>query len=207
MDKNERSRLKLRRKRRKMNMMIKILIPAVLLIGIIIAVILILVSKKTFDTDASAIYLKKNGEILCASIDKLDKDYYHSEDLEKFVEEQIADYNSQSKSDVKMTSYKEEDKQVRLFIKYKNAQDYGKFNGQEFFAGTISQAKKAGYKLPKNAPSDSDLKVVIMEEKIGVRVDGDITYLSDNMEKINDHTATVKKSKNHEAQLVWVIYK
>lgn len=185
----------------------KILIPVVLLIGIVTTVILILLSKRTFDTSESAVYVKKSGEILCASIEKLDKDYYSAAELEKFVDEQVSNFNLQSKDTVKITSFKEEDHQVRLFIKYENAKAYEQFNGQEFFAGSISQAKKAGYKIPKNAPTDSDLKVLIMEEEIGVKVDGDIVYYSDNMKKLNDHMVTFKDSKEQETQLIWVIYK
>jgi len=71
----------------------------------------------------------------------------------------------------------------------------------------LSQAKKAGYKIPKSAPTGSDLKVVIMEEKIGVKVDGEIVYHSDNTKKLNDHMVTFKDSKEQETQLIWVIYK
>lgn len=204
---NEQNRLKARRRREKKNLLIKILIPVVLLIGIVTTVILILLSKRTFDTSESAVYVKKSGEILCASIEKLDKDYYSAAELEKFVDEQVSNFNLQSKDTVKITSFKEEDHQVRLFIKYENAKAYEQFNGQEFFAGSISQAKKAGYKIPKNAPTDSDLKVLIMEEEIGVKVDGDIVYYSDNMKKLNDHMVTFKDSNEQDTQLIWVIYK
>ena len=208
MDKNyEKNRLKARRRREKKNLLIKIMIPLVLLIVIVTTVILLLLSKRTFDTSESAVYVKKSGEILCASIEKLDKDYYSAAELEKFVDEQVSNFNLQSKDTVKITSFKEEDHQVRLFIKYENAKAYEQFNGQEFFAGSISQAKKAGYKIPKNAPTDSDLKVLIMEEEIGVKVDGDIVYYSDNMKKLNDHMVTFKDSKEQETQLIWVIYK
>ena len=208
MEKNyEKSRLKARRRREKKNLLIKILIPIVLLIGIVTTVVLILLSKRTFDTSESAVYVKKSGEILCASIEKLDKDYYSAADLNQYVEEQVSNYNLQSKNAVKITSFKEDDQKIRLFIKYDNAKAYEEFNGQEFFAGSLSQAKSAGYKIPKNAPSDSDLKVVIMEEKIGVKVDGEIVYYSDNMKKLNDHMVTFKDSKEQETQLIWVIYK
>ena len=208
MDKNyEKNRLKARRRREKKNLLIKIMIPLVLLIVIVTTVILLLLSKRTFDTSESAVYVKKSGEILCASIEKLDKDYYSATELEEYVEEQVANFNLQSKDAVKITSFKEDNQQIRLFIKYTSAKAYEQFNGQEFFAGTISQAKKEGYKIPKNAPSDSDLKVLIMEEKIGVKVDGDIVYYSDNMKKLNDHMVTFKDSKEQETQWIWVIYK
>lgn len=203
----ERSRLKARRTREKKKLLIMILIPVILLIAITVTVILIFLSKRTFDTDESAVYLKKNGEVMCASIETLDKDYYKSSELENFVNEQIFDFNAQSKSDVKLTSFKEEDKKIRVFMKYENAKDYERFNGQEFFMGTLSEAQKAGYKIPKNAPTGSDLKVLVMEEKIGVKVDGEIVYFSENMKKVDSETVSFNKSKKNEAQLIWVIYK
>lgn len=196
------------KKRRRKNKLLKIAIAVVILLVLVLVVVGIIISKKTFKTTESAVYVNSNQQVLCASIEKLEKEYYKADDLKQYVESQINLYNgNKDKKAIKMTSFKQEGKTVKLFLHYTNSKVYEEFNGQDFFVGTIKEAKAKGYKLPKGAPSKDDLKIVIMEEKIGVKVAGDIIYTSDNVKKTNDSTVTMKDKTDKDTELIMVIYK
>ena len=198
----------IKKRRRRRNNIIKVAIGMVVLLVLLTVVIGFIIGKKTFRTSESAVYVNKNDQILCASIEKLDKEYYKSEDLKQFVENQITTFNSESGDKViKLSSFKEDGKTVKLFLRYENSKVYEKFNGQEFFVGTLKEAKAKGYEIPKKAPTGDNLKIVIMQEKIGVKVDGEIVYTSANVKKINSSTVTMKDKDEQETDFIMVIYK
>ena len=208
----ENSRIKekstLIKKRRRKNKLLKIAIAVSILLVLVLVVVGIIISKKTFKTTESAVYVNGRQQILCASFEKLDKEYYKADDLKQYVESQIDLYNgNKNEKAIKMTSFKQEGKKIKLFLHYTNSKVYEEFNGQDFFVGTIKEAKAKGYKLPKDAPSNKEYKIVIMEEKIGVKVAGDIVYTSDNVKKVNDSTVTMKDKTDQDTAFIMVIYK
>lgn len=109
-----------------------------------------------------------------------------------------------SKSEVK-------DGKASLFLKYESDEDYEEFTGETFFAGTVAEALAEGYTLDMefykvekgkigetvlfSDIEDSDLKIVIMEEKIGLCVKGKIQFVSKNVELVDKDTITPGKDK------------
>ena len=184
----------------------------------------------TFDTAESAVYVKGNGTVLEASIESFSEDYYNKEDLESFIDESISDYEAEhEKGSVKKVKLEVENETATLFLKYKSGEDFAAFHGEEFFCGTMAEALAAGYTLNEtyykvnndtatgNAVASSDmegdLKVVIMKERMGVKVKGTICYVSDNVEVVDKNTVTPVKDKdgtimeNYGDEYIVVIYK
>lgn len=186
----------------------------------------------TFDTEESAVYIKGNGTILEASIEEFDADYYDEKELENFVDESIQAYEADhEKGSVKKGKLEVKDKTATLFLKYQSGEDFAAFHGEEFFCGTLAEALAAGYNLDEYTTDGSyksvedsetyvsasemegDMKVVIMKERMGVKVKGTICYVSDNVEVTGKDTVTPAKDKdgkimeNYGDEYIVVFYK
>ncbi|MEG1362530.1 MAG: hypothetical protein RSC69_08225 [Lachnospiraceae bacterium] len=167
----------------------------------------------TFSTEESAVSIQKNGKIIGASIETFDKKYYKEADLDEYVKEEVSTYTSKAgKDSIKITSFKVEEKYAKLFLKYETGEDYAKFNGEEFFSGTLPEAMAEGYdfaeayfyvegtKLGKSASRDEfldnpDLKVVILKEKLDVLVPGKICFVSNNVKLTGKESVSPLKDK------------
>ena len=137
--------------------------------------------------------------------------------LLEFIKEYNKEHSSGSVSLGKLTV---ENNKATLFLAYESPSDYTEFNGEEIFVGTIVDAMAAGYDfnelyyavkgtelgdLTSIDKIDDDLKVVILKEHIGVKVDGTIKYISSNL-KIKDKK-TAKAKKDASTEYTVVIYK
>ena len=146
--------------------------------------------------DENTVYVQKKGRIIGASVETFDKDYYSEEELEEYVNQRVEAYTeTHDKKSVKMDSFSVEDGVAKLNIRYAGYEDYAEFNNIEMFAGSVLQAMAAGYdfedefltvtdgKLGESADkdmvtADEDYKVVILNEKVNVKVDGTVAYVS-----------------------------
>lgn len=166
----------------------------------------------TFKTEESAVYVKKDGTILGASIESFDEEVYDTKDFEEFVKKEVQKYNENvGKTRVKVSKSEVKDGKASLFLKYESDEDYEEFTGETFFAGTVAEALAEGYTLDMefykvekgkigetvlfSDIEDSDLKIVIMEEKIGLCVKGKIQFVSKNVELVDKDTITPGKDK------------
>ena len=99
---------------------------------------------------------------------------------------------------------------LNVRIKYKNAKDYGSIHNREFFVGTVSEAKEAGFILDglhaAQAQSAKELTpveqmtqemIVICEEEMDVEIGGDILYISDNVSLKSSGLVTVGESDTY----------
>lgn len=146
--------------------------------------------------DRNTVYVQKKGKIIGAIVQDFDKDYYDAEELEAYVNERVEKYVSTHEEDsVKVEEFSVEDQVARLNVQYAGYEDYAALNEVELFAGTMPQALAAGYdfadtflkvedgKLGAEVSRDeiiaaSDYKVVVLNEKVDVKVDGTIAYVS-----------------------------
>ena len=152
----------------------------------------------TFETKESAVFVKENGTVVEASVEEFSADYYNKDDLKKFVEESIERYTKENgKGSVKLSELTVEDKLATLYLEYESGKDFAKFSGEDFFCGTMTEAMAEGYsfgetyykvkdsKIGKQTTiSDMDeeeLQVVIMKQRMGVKIEGSICYVSDNV--------------------------
>lgn len=149
----------------------------------------------SLEADRSTVYVQKKGTVIGAAVGELDKDYYAEDGLETYINEKVEAYQEQyGKKSVKVNDFSVEDNIAKLFIEYAGYQDYQELNNVTLFAGTIPQALAAGYSFDEEFTkvTDGSLgegvdaeevigfdgKVVILSEKIDVKVDGTIKYVS-----------------------------
>lgn len=182
----------------------------------------------SLDADCNTVYVQKKGTIIGASIEKLDKDYYKEDELKDFIDEKVDAYQKEhDKGSVKISDFSVKDSVAELFIKYAGYEEYQDFNGVTLFAGTVPQALAAGYdfnteftgikdgkasgKAADSKIKESDYNVVILSEKIDVKVDGTIKYISSEYASMkSDDTVSIKLPKEAEdgaeLSLVYIVY-
>ena len=184
----------------------------------------------TLKVDENTVYVRKNGKIIGAAVEEFDKEYYDEKELETYIQDRVESYLSDhEKKNVKVQDFSVEEGIARLNIKYAGYEDYAEFNGVEMFTGTIVQAMAAGYdfagtfrkvedgKLGGSADKDevtedSKYKVVILNEKVNVKVDGTILYVSSDYTGLAaKNTVSIKLPEDamdgEELALTYIIYK
>ena len=202
-------------------------------IGLFLMAVLLLstlTSCGALKVDENTVYVQKKGKIIGASVESFDKEYYSEEELEEYVNQRVEDYaESHGKKIVKMDRFSVEDGVARLNIKYAGYEDYAEFNGVELFAGTVVQAMAAGYdfedefltvtdgKLGESADKDTvtaddSYKVVILNEKVNVKVDGTVLYVSAKYTSMaGEDTVAIALPEDavdgEELALTYIIYK
>lgn len=176
----------------------------------------------------NTVYVQKKGTVIGAAIEKMDKDYYSEDELKKFIDEKVESYQKKhDKKSVKISDFSVKKGIAKLFMKYSGYEDYQEFNGVTLFAGTVPEALAAGYdfdtkftKVKEGKASgttesskikNSDYKVIVLSEKIDVKVDGTIKYISSDYTTIkSDDTAGIQLPKEAEdgaeSSLVYIIY-
>ncbi len=179
--------------------------------------------------DCDTVYVQKKGKVICAAISELDKEYYDEEELRKYIEERVLAYQEEhGKKSVGIEEFIVEDKVAKLYMKYEDCESYQDFNEVTLFSGTVPQALAAGFNfnteftevkdgkaagsIDNTTVMDSDCKVVILSEKIDVKVDGTVQYMSSDYTTLKSKD-TVAIEIPEEAQdgsemtLVYVVYK
>ena len=180
--------------------------------------------------DQNTIYVQKKGKIISAIVQKFDKDYYDAEELNAYVNERVEAYvSTHEKDSVKVEEFSVEEGVARLNVQYAGYADYAALNEVELFAGTVPQALAEGYDfndefvkvedgaLGAKATKDeiialADYKVVILSEKLDVKVDGTIAYASAaNTSLSAKDTVSITMPEDamdgEELSLTYIIYK
>ncbi|MCI9175996.1 MAG: hypothetical protein HFH49_13850 [Lachnospiraceae bacterium] len=183
---------------------------------------------KSLEADRDTVYIQKKGNVVSAAIADFDKDYYDEEELKNYIDERVADYQEEhGKNTVSIDEFSVEDGVAKLFIKYSGCEDYQNFNDVTLFSGTIPQALAEGYSfeedfteiedgeaagsVKKDAVADLDAKVIILSEKVDVKVDGTIRYVSSRYTTMKaKDTVSIQlpeeSEDGEESALVYVIY-
>lgn len=168
-------------------------------------------SSENKNYDTTTVYIGKDQEVSEYIVEDFDKSYYNTEELRQNIEQTIQEYNEKNGASdfVVLDQYELSDDSAKLNvrIKYKNAKDYGSIHNCEFFVGTVSEAKEAGYVLEGlHAAQSQSAKaltpvdqmtqemVVICEEEMDVEIKGDILYISDNVSLKSSGLVTVGES-------------
>lgn len=183
---------------------------------------------KSLDADCNTVYVEKKGTVIGASIEKLDKDYYKKDELEEFIDDKVEAYQKKhDKDSVEVSDFSVKDGVAELFMEYAGYEDYQEFNDVTLFAGTVPQALAAGYdfdvefttvkdgkasgEAESNKIKESDYKVVILSEKIDVKVDGTVKYISSDYTSMkSEDTVSIKLPEDAEdgadLSLVYIVY-
>jgi hypothetical protein len=171
-----------------------------------------------FSADKDTVYVPKKGVIRGVSVADFDKDYYDESELSEFISETVDTYVAKAgEGTVEVQDFAVENQKAHLYLNYASAEDYAEFNGVEFFAGTVLEARAAGYELPDDltavtdkdiSADDADNKIVIIGQQTSVRIDGTILYVSDNASATAGNEADVTYDLLDEsAQPAYIIYK
>lgn len=183
---------------------------------------------KSLEADRDTVYVRKNGSVVSAAIADFNKDYYNEEELKGFVDEKVREYQEEHGDDtVKVDEFSVEEGTAKLYIKYDSYGDYQEFNEVTLFSGSVPQALAEGFDfdaeftavqdgaaagtVDKKTVVDSDCKVVILSEKVDVKVDGTIQYMSSKYTTIKDEdTVSVQLPEDagdgEESSLVYIVY-
>ncbi len=201
---------------------------SLLLIGVLL--LSLAACGKPLKVDQNTIYVQKKGKIISAIVQKFDKDYYDAEELNAYVNERVEAYvSTHEKDSVKVEEFSVEEGVARLNVQYAGYADYAALNEVELFAGTVPQALAEGYDfndefvkvedgaLGAKATKDeiialADYKVVILSEKLDVKVDGTIAYASAaNTSLSAKDTVSITMPEDamdgEELSLTYIIYK
>ncbi|MCI8300555.1 MAG: hypothetical protein HFI69_09420 [Lachnospiraceae bacterium] len=184
---------------------------------------------KSLEADRDTVYVQKRGAIISAAIADFDKDYYDEEELKSFVEERVEAYQEEhGKNSVKIDEFSVEERVAKLYMKYDGYENYQDFNEVKLFTGTVPQALAAGFdfdaeftKVEDGKPAgsientevvDTDYKVVILSEKVDVKVDGAIQYMSSEYTSVKaKDTVSIEIPEEAgdvgELSLVYIVYK
>ena len=183
---------------------------------------------KSLEADRDTVYVQKKGSVTSAAIADFDKDYYDEEELKKYVDERVADYQEQHGEDsVSIDKFSVEEGVAKLYINYKGYEEYQDFNEVTLFSGTVPQALAEGFDfntefteikggeaagtVSKDKITDTDAKVIILSEKVDVKVDGMIQYVSSQYTTIKaKDTVSIQLPEDaadgEESTLVYVVY-
>lgn len=183
---------------------------------------------KSLEADRDTVYVQKKGSVTSAAIADFDKDYYDEEELKKYVDERVADYQEQHGEDsVSIDKFSVEEGVAKLYINYKGYEEYQDFNEVTLFSGTVPQALAEGFDfntefteikggeaagtVSKDKITDADAKVIILSEKVDVKVDGTIQYVSSQYTTIKaKDTVSIQLPEDaadgEESTLVYVVY-
>lgn len=183
---------------------------------------------KSLEADRDTVYVQKKGTVVSAAIADLDKDYYDEEELKSYIDEKVEKYQEEhGKDSVEVDDFSVEEGTAKLFIKYAGCEDYEDFNEVTLFSGTIPQALAEGYdfdaeftavedgkaagSVDKKKIVDLDAKVIVLSEKVDVKVDGTVQYVSSQYTAIKEKDIVSiqlpeEVKDGEESSLVYIIY-
>ena len=170
-----------------------------------------------YEAGKDTVYIGKKGKNAGVCVSSFEQDYYDAEELSAYIEDTIQEYvASAGNGTVKLESLDTADQTAKAQISYAGYEDYADFNGVEFFVGSVLDAKVAGYELPKKMTAVSDKvtedysdedKVVIIGQTIDVKVNGTITYVSENVTVQGEDLASVAyDSQLEKPELAYIVY-
>lgn len=153
------------------------------------------------DVKESTLLARTNGEIQVATIEGFDKEYYSLNELQNFVDEQIAAYNSKAGDNrIKVDSVQLADDKAVMLLTYSGMDQYTAFNEvtAAYFNGgvkdlpfslpaTLVNSKNEALASTQEIIQNNKYKVLILNEPYHIVVDGKIKYFSDNAKLIDDN--------------------
>ena len=171
-----------------------------------------------FSADKDTVYVQKKGTVKGANVADFDKDYYDETELSDFITDTVDTYVAKAgDGTVVIQEFGVENGVAHVYLDYAGAEDYAQFNGVEFFAGTILDAKADGYDIPNafTAVTDKDTtwdaegnKIVIVGQQTQVQVDGTILFVSANASVTGKNTADVTYDiLDEDAQPAYIVYR
>lgn len=174
----------------------------------------------------NAIYIDEDGAVSYGVGESFESDDYDEEALEKYINEEVADYNSSDKASVddaiEVDRFDVDDNVAYLILNIATVydfneyiRDYNKEEEDSFFAGQISD--RGSVKIKGNFVSPdkketvkgaairemSDSNILILNGQYTVQIDSDVKYISDNCKVDDDGVITTAKAED---ELSYIVY-
>ena len=142
----------------------------------------------------STLAIDKKGKITDTVVESFDKDFYDSEELQKEIESELAEYNKNFAADhITMKKFEVKDGTATLQLVFDGSEYYEDYTENTLFTGTLPEAEAEGYELSgelldadgaktdRASLEDADeAKVLVLEtdEAMQVEVPGKILAVS-----------------------------
>jgi len=161
-----------------------------------------------YDADKNTIFVESDSSVINTITDTLDGEHHDAAELEEYTKTEIEGYNYGILEEaISLVSFGSEGDNVKLIMKYANAEHYFTFNQEELYIGSISSAMDEGYLFETGfvdykelkdvalieALNDTSLKVFIMEpaEETVVKLSGKVAYISSHVTQIDKKTVQI----------------
>lgn len=144
--------------------------------------------------EESTLAIDKKGKITDTVVESFDKDFYDSEELQKEIESELAEYNKNFAADhITMKKFEVKDGTATLQLVFDGSEYYEDYTENTLFTGTLPEAEAEGYELSgelldadgaktdRASLEDADeAKVLVLEtdEAMQVKVPGKILAVS-----------------------------
>lgn len=174
-------------------------------------------SKNEIVATTDTIFIEGTEKIIGALVETFDKPYYKEDELQRFVDNELALYNSEvGNSSIIVNKFEVTNQAAKLYLQYNSYADYADFNKVEFFIGTVEDALALGYDFGEEFLNYAKLtsvskeevlekkknKVLISDEETLVQIDGSILFVSKNVEGKSKKSAQLTGES-----LSYIIYK
>lgn len=153
----------------------------------------------------STIIINKDGTIKSIVVEEFPQDKYDENELRQMIRDNVWAYNnSHDTGDVKLVSCEVVNNVATLTMLYNSSSDYAEFNDKDFYFGTVSAARDAGYAKSatlKNAHGVNTVSgsaiddlatyhMVVFDEDVLVKTYASVLYYSQNLNLVDDVTVT-----------------
>lgn len=160
------------------------------------------------DVQVNTFLFRKDGTIQSSIVEDFGKDYYKVSELKDFVDSKVAEYNKKVNEGAVTVDFLEvEDDTAVVIFTYASLEDYCAFNDAEAKQVTVAEAEEQKL-LPKSLTSAKDAssvekdtvlkkdkyKVLILNEKYNVIVQGTVKYFS-GAQLLNNTTVQTKSNE------------
>lgn len=145
------------------------------------------------DVKNSTILVKNDGTVQAATIETFEKNNYSLDELKAFITKEIGKYNQDNEADsIVINTLEVKDKNAVLILNYKSLENYTAFNKVKASFTTTADAKSSklelpdvyvnvkdgAYTSPDVALKNSKYKVLVLNEKTDVIVDGKVKFFA-----------------------------
>lgn len=176
----------------------------------------------------NTIEVTEDGRLIGYIVEPFEKEYYDITELDTMVRSEIDEYNS-AKQDLvteagrvpilveKVMMAEDGSSKAVVALNFQNAAVYADYMEKEIFAGTVVEAKAAGYDLEnkliavkggeafagEKIQKEEDKRILILKDAVSVRVNGKVQYLSANAKKTSEGFLDCTADE----ELKYIIYK
>ena len=127
---------------------------------------------KLKDVTTTSVYVSKNGVVTEAIVEDYGKeDDYTEDELKAFVEDDIKKFTEErgDTDSVKLEKCQIAKDKVEIRMEYGDYQSYADYHGAEFFAGTLDEAKEAGYDFSASFVDSEGKEISVADAVKGIK--------------------------------------